>query len=95
MLCQAVVTIPQPALLMPVLIPVLCQRLGATTSHEPSEEVRLRLVRLMAAFTASAAPALEQHASSLTVVICAALADPFPDIKKVCTTHLHAHVLAG
>ena len=90
LLSTAVASLPQPALLMPMVIPMLCQRLGASHMHETSEEVRLRLVRLLAAFTACAGSALEQHVADVTMLVCAALGDPVPDIKKVCTTLLLA-----
>ena len=83
LLQRAVAVMQQPAVLLPVLIPVLCQRLGETSARESSEEVRLRLIRLLAALTATAGSTLEEHVPSMTVLLCAALDDRVPDIKKV------------
>ena len=83
LLSQAVAVIPQPSALLPVLVPALCQRLGVGAAAEPSEEVRLRLVRLLAALAATAGSTLVPHLPNVTSTICSALSDPFPDIKKV------------
>lgn len=80
---QAIAVMPRPDVLLPVLVPVLSQRLGSVAGQEPSEEVRLRLVRLLAALTSSSHNTLEDHLPSMTRLLCAALDDRFPDIKKV------------
>lgn len=88
---QAVAALPEPAALMPALVPVLCQRLSASPSREPSEEVRLSLVRLLAALTASVGAVERDDALPLSQCICCALTDPFPDIKKVCFSAAWEH----
>ncbi|GFH10461.1 uncharacterized protein HaLaN_05775, partial [Haematococcus lacustris] len=80
--------VPDPCPLLPGLVPALLQRMGQLPVQEPAEEVRLSLVRLLAACV-DRAPGKELggHAADFTTVLCRALEDGFPDIKRLaCST---------
>ncbi|GAB4823764.1 hypothetical protein N2152v2_010810 [Parachlorella kessleri] len=74
--------------LLPVLVPALAERMGSLPVEEPSEEMRLLLAQLAAGLAQHHAAAVcgAGLLGGLIQVVCRALEDSYPDIKKVgCT----------
>jgi hypothetical protein len=60
------------------------QRVGTLPVQEPSEEIRLAHVRLYLRLLESRDPhVLGPHAADVSKLITCALADPYPEVKKV------------
>lgn len=62
------------------------QRMGQGPRQEGSEEVRLQLARLLISLLRppKASPkAIEQQLGDLVAIVCSAIADPSPEIKRV------------
>lgn len=84
-LAAALQRLPQPAVLLPVLVPALAERVGIPPVQEGSEEMRLALAELVAG------PLLERAAClfptgllpPLCATVCCQLQDAYADVKKV------------
>ena len=83
-LASAAEQLPEPAALLSYLMPAVADRMGEVPVVEPSEELRLALIKLIAGpIILRSGQGLLPYLSMIVKVICRALEDPFHDIKKV------------
>lgn len=74
----------EPAALLSCLMPAVTKRMGEVPVVEPSEELRLALVKLIAGpVILRSGSGLLPYLTLVIKVVCRALEDPFHDIKKV------------
>lgn len=86
-LSNAAMQLPDPPAMLPSLMPAVVARMGDTPVVEPSEELRLGLIDLVAGpVITRCGPDLVQCLGLIVQVICRSLEDEFHNIKKVRTT---------
>ncbi len=74
----------EPAGLLSCLMPAVADRMGDVPVAEPSEELRLAIIRLIAGpIIMRSQKGLIPYLTMIVKVVCRALEDPFHDIKKV------------
>ena len=79
--------LPDPTAMLPTLMPAIVARMGDTPVVEPSEELRLGLIDLVAGPVITRCGAeLLQCLGLIVQVICRSLEDEFHNIKKVRTS---------
>ena len=84
-LASAAEQLPDPAALLPCLVPAVAERMGDMPVAEPSEELRLAIIRLIAGpVILRGGQDLLPYLTMIVKVVCRALEDPFHEIKKVC-----------
>jgi len=81
---DALATVPDPAALLPALLPVLHQRLGRSPVLEPTEEIRLSALRMvrLSVLGRCAGDALRPFAAELAGVVGRGVEDGYPECKK-------------
>jgi len=67
---------------LPWLIPAIHARVGTNPITEVAEELRLQLLKLVAALVPRCGAALAPHLPEIVQILVMAFADPFPDAKK-------------
>ncbi|KOO31762.1 heat repeat-containing protein 2 [Chrysochromulina tobinii] len=67
---------------LPWLIPAIHARVGTNPIAEVAEELRLQLLKLVAALVPRCGAALAPHLPEIVQILVMAFADPFPDAKK-------------
>jgi len=84
LLASAAEQLPEPAALLSCLMPAVADRMGDVPVEEPSEELRLAIIRLIAGpVILRSGQRLLPYLMLVVKVVCRALEDPFHDIKKV------------
>lgn len=84
-LASAAEQLPDPAALLSCLVPAVAGRMGDMPVAEPSEELRLAIIRLIAGpVILRSGQDLLPYLTMIVKVVCRALEDPFHEIKKVC-----------
>ena len=87
-LASAAEQLPEPAVLLSCLIPAVADRMGDVPVAEPSEELRLAIIKLIAGpVILRSSQGLLPYLTMIVKVVCRALEDPFHDIKKVGQHH--------
>ena len=69
---------------LPFVMPVLVARLGQGEIMEPSEELRLELVKLIQEMLDSYGTKMTPYIGDMMLVLQRTTIDPYPDVKKVC-----------
>lgn len=69
-------------LMLPVLVPVLVQRLGQQEVVEQSEELRLQLVKLISALVVQAEKKNAVYLDEYVAILQKTIVDPYPEVKK-------------
>ncbi|DBA86358.1 TPA: hypothetical protein ACH3X2_005589 [Trebouxia sp. C0005] len=83
LLASAAEQLPEPAALLSCLMPAVADRMGDVPVEEPSEELRLAIIRLIAGpVILRSGQCLLPYLTLVVKVVCRALEDPFHDIKK-------------
>ncbi|KAL7753746.1 hypothetical protein RI367_000677 [Sorochytrium milnesiophthora] len=80
LLCSATADI-RPAL--PVLVPAIVNRLATQDITEPSEEIRLQLLKLMQSAAQLSGKQVELIVDDAVSVLSKTLLDPYPDVRKL------------
>lgn len=84
LLRSAAEQLPDPAAILPSLIPAVVERMGDTPVVEPSEELRLGLIDLIGGpVITRCAQQLGPYLGMVVQVVCRSLEDAFHKIKKV------------
>ena len=94
LLISAAKQLPEPVAMLPSLMPVVLARMGDIPVIEPSEELRLGLINLIAGpVITRCGQLLVPYMGIITQVVCRSLEDAFHNIKKVGSktrsTHCH------
>ena len=72
---------------LPLLMPVLVVRLGSREVTEPSEELRLQLLCLLSAVVQECTTEMTPYLDDLLLILKQTIADPYPELKKVCVQY--------
>ena len=70
--------------LLQYTVPVLVARLGQPDIFEPSEELRLELIKLISLTLKDFKASMSPYVGDLVLVLRQTLQDPYPEVKKVC-----------
>ena len=74
----------EPPALLPTMMPAIKDRMGDVPVIEPSEELRVAIIKLIAGpVILCSGQHLIHHLAMVVKVVCRALEDCFHDIKKV------------
>ena len=92
-LASAAEQLPEPAVLLSCLMPAVADCMGNIPVEEPSEELRLAIIRLIAGpVILRSGQRLVPYLTLIVKVVCRALEDPFHDIKKVGRGHTSCYL---
>lgn len=74
--------VSQPEEFMHCIVPVLLQRLGQQDIVEPSEEIRLQLIKLLGKLLDKCAKNIELYVQDLVKILARTVLDKFHEVKK-------------
>ncbi|XP_015225024.1 PREDICTED: dynein assembly factor 5, axonemal-like, partial [Cyprinodon variegatus] len=74
--------VPKPEEALPYLMPCLAQRFGDKEILEPSEEIRLLAVEMLALTVEVCGRHLAPYLNEMINILKRTIVDPFPDVKK-------------
>ena len=74
--------VPEPYNFLSFIIPVVVQRLGQQDIVEPSEELRLSLVKLLLLLVESCKKKMGPYVDDMVKILQRTIIDPYPEVKK-------------
>eukprot|EP00055_Hartaetosiga_balthica_P012329 m.59518 g.59518 ORF g.59518 m.59518 type:complete len:861 (+) comp7911_c0_seq5:179-2761(+) len=74
---------PRPEVYLPYLIPVIVRRLGQKDIKEPSEELRLLMMKQLESVIGIAGKDLSVYIDEFTDILVRTIVDPFPEVKRM------------
>ena len=82
MVTELISLVPEPCVCLPYLVPVLVQRLGQYDYVEPSEEIRLLLVKLARQLVEISGKDIGVYLDDFVKILQRTIVDPYPEVKK-------------
>lgn len=82
MVTELISRVPEPCECLPYLIPILVQRLGQPDYVEPSEEIRLLLVKLARQLVEISGKSIGVYLDDFVKILQRTIVDSYPEVKK-------------
>lgn len=79
---ESVDSLARPQDILHLLIPVIVQRLGQQEINEPSEELRLELVKCLTKLIEISGKSVSMFLDDLIKILQQTIVDPYPEVKK-------------